>query len=383
MGWVSRNDWERYPKGRAIPGEILVEVKGLAEKVALVPDDFPQEVLVTGTLYKMLINEIKANRYYVLVYLLSRFGKHFRDRLKTNTLISYVNKEQLYNIPIPLLPDTVQAEISNLYQNAYSLFVRSKRLYGEAEQMLLDVLGLHDLDLSNELYSVGLLTQAVTSQRLDTDYFQDKYSRAFQAIKKTQPQDLVPLSALINVVTNGHTPLRHDLSLGEVPFLTAEHIFDFRVNFESEKRILYEHHANLLQRTQLKNKDIVVTIKGRVGNVAVIENVPGHVNINQDVALLRLKAGYHPYYIAGFLNSLVGKALVEQMSTGQINPFLGLGKLQQILIPIFDKQQMDGIGNAIEEKISMAYAGRESANFLLEKAKNMIEDLIIGESTNG
>ena len=63
MGWVSRDDWNRYIQGRLKPEEILIEVKGKAEKVAIVPDNVMTEVLVTGTLYKMLIDENKINRY--------------------------------------------------------------------------------------------------------------------------------------------------------------------------------------------------------------------------------------------------------------------------------------------------------------------------------
>jgi hypothetical protein len=51
----------------------------------------------------------------------------------------------------------------------------------------------------------------------------------------------------------------------------AEHVSDFEVHYDSDKRIL-------------------LTIKGRVGNAALVEYLPGPANINQDVALLRLNA---------------------------------------------------------------------------------------------
>ena len=44
----------------------------------------------------MQLIEEKVVAPYVLVYLLSKFGHNFRDRGKTNTLISYVSKEELY-----------------------------------------------------------------------------------------------------------------------------------------------------------------------------------------------------------------------------------------------------------------------------------------------
>lgn len=60
--YVHNNDWERYPMGRIKHGELLIEVKGKAEKIAIVPDDFPEKSLVTGSLYKMSINEDLINK---------------------------------------------------------------------------------------------------------------------------------------------------------------------------------------------------------------------------------------------------------------------------------------------------------------------------------
>lgn len=77
MGGVWHKDWEDYPEGRIKIGELLIEVKGKAEKVALVPNDFPRNTLVSGSLYKALIKDIEPE--YVLVYLLSKYGKGFRD----------------------------------------------------------------------------------------------------------------------------------------------------------------------------------------------------------------------------------------------------------------------------------------------------------------
>ncbi|NJR53125.1 MAG: hypothetical protein HC780_29780 [Leptolyngbyaceae cyanobacterium CSU_1_3] len=76
----------------------------------------------------------------------------------------------------------------------------------------------------------------------------------------------------------------------------------------------------------------------------MVEGLSKSVNINQDVGLLRLKENCHPYYVSGFINSIAGKELTSQIGTGQINPFLGLGKLKKLMIPIFDQDHMNKIG---------------------------------------
>src|SRR5438094_9400168 len=103
--------------------------------------------------------------------------------------------------------------------------------------------------------------------------------------------------------------------IGEIPFLTAEHVADFRLDFGTDKRILRLHHETELARTALRDGDILITIKGKVGNCTVVKNCPEAANINQDVALVRLENGVHPYFFAASFNSLMGKQLVEQRST--------------------------------------------------------------------
>jgi hypothetical protein len=158
--------------------------------------------------------------------------------------------------------------------------------------------------------------------------------------------------------------------------MTAEHINDFKINYETNKRILRYHHEHELVRTQLSRGDILITIKGKIGNAAVIEDLPELVNINQDVALVRLNPEINPYYIAGFLNSRIGKLLVQQSSTGQINPFLSLGSLRDLLIQIFDNKRMNELGFAIKTKLDEAYIAAYQSKNLLEIAKTGVEKAI-------
>ena len=109
--------------------EVYDEVKGLAEKVVFVPDDFPPRTLVTGTPYEMLIDETKANHYHVFVYLSSKLGRELGDRGKTSTLISYVSKSDLYDIPVPLSPREFQKGIETLYLLARDRHNQFQNLY--------------------------------------------------------------------------------------------------------------------------------------------------------------------------------------------------------------------------------------------------------------
>ena len=82
MSCVPRSEWVRYPKGRISAGELLIEVKGKAEKVAVVPDDFPERTLVTGTCFKLSTCE-EWQRSLLLAHLTGKYGAILKERLKT------------------------------------------------------------------------------------------------------------------------------------------------------------------------------------------------------------------------------------------------------------------------------------------------------------
>ncbi len=178
---------------------------------------------------------------------------------------------------------------------------------------------------------------------------------------------------LLLSITNGHTPLYHNLTMGEVPFPCAEHVSDFEINYESEKRILDIHHRTELARTALQNQDVLLTIKGRVGNAAIAEDVPSAANINQGVALLRFNKKLPLLYIIAFLNSKFGKLQSEQMCTGAINPFLGLFSTRKFIIPVFDGSIMEEIAEQTRSRVLAARKFKRRAAELLDAAKRAVE----------
>ena len=280
-------------------------------------------------------------------------------------------------IQIPYFLDIFQKIINNLVRKARKFLTESKIFYQQAEDLLLSELGLKDWQPTEETVAVKSFAESfLSSGRLDAEYYQPKYDQVLQQINKLKPLKIIRLEEILTTITNGHTPLRHDLSIGEVKFLTAEHIRDFKINYATNKRILLHHHQTELMRTHLYSNDILITIKGRTGNAAVIENLDELVNINQDVALLRLIPEIEPYYVVGFLNSSLGKLLTEKSCSGQINPFLSLGSLRNLAIPIFQDEVMKNLANSIKSKINTAHRYEWQSKQLLEIAKTAVEKAI-------
>ena len=171
VGYVTEKDWIRYPKGRIKSGEILIEVKGQAKKVTVVPDDFPGRTLVSGSLFKIAAIPERINPWYLFLFLTSRYGELLRDRLKTNTLIGFVSKPQLYSIPV-LVPDLeLEKELSTTARESFRLMARGHDLYIEAQQLLESELGLDALIFKKPVGYTAQFSEVSSSLRADPEYF--------------------------------------------------------------------------------------------------------------------------------------------------------------------------------------------------------------------
>ena len=200
-GYVSNDDWIRYEKGRVIKGEILLEVKGNVKKVAIIPDDFPEIVLVSGTLYKFTVNDI-VNKYFLVVYLSCNIGQKLKNRLISNIATPFISKSELYEIPIPLLSRNLQDNIERVYLDLLELRKEAEKIFQQTEILLLSELGLENVGdgpcaVPIKRYPQGQPQGVVptcnwfiknysdteAAERIDAEYYQPKYEEIIKAIQ--------------------------------------------------------------------------------------------------------------------------------------------------------------------------------------------------------
>lgn len=72
---------------------------------------------------------------------------------------------------------------------------------------------------------------------------------------------------------------------------------------------------------------------------------------------------------------------VNRIATGQINPFLGLGNLRTIPIPLFAPERMNEIGEHLKHKIHQAFDTQKESKHLLDAAKRGVELAIERDET--
>jgi hypothetical protein len=122
---------------------------------------------------------------YLNIFLNSSYGlKQIRKFRRRAVNQANVNAEELKQIKIALLPSKVQESIAKLANESWQNVEQSNSLYAQAENLLLEELGLSDFKPQEDLSYVINLSDVKSAHRADSEYFQPKYKRVIEKIKK-------------------------------------------------------------------------------------------------------------------------------------------------------------------------------------------------------
>lgn len=355
---VSNSDWERYPKGRIKPGELLIEVKGKAEKIAIVPDDFPAKTLVTGTCFKLTTKDPDL-RYFLTAYLTCKYGQALKDRLKTNLLVSYIAKDDLYGLSIPVASSDFIKRIKEVFEHCFALQSTAKTFLGEANDNLLRALDLESWQPPNPLSHTCSSADAFAAGRLDAEFFQPKYVAI-----RSRLESRFELKTLSNLgkVTKGITVPYSES--GEVPIIRSGDL----TNIENGSRFLRAQATEPI--FYLEQGDILISSIGfgSIGKVQVFDKSQQHGTVSE-VTVIRQKT-VNPYFLAAFLRSVAGQMQIQHYITGATGQLHLYPKdVATFWVPMISKEQQ----LAFEELAHQIRDRNTKANTLLEAAKRAVE----------
>jgi hypothetical protein len=370
MGWVPRADWERYPKGRIIPGELLIEVKGLARKVAIVPDDFPRETLVTGSVFKLQTNPELLDPYYLLTYFLSRFGLGFRHRCMTNTLIGFVNKEELYDIPVPMPLLMVQKAIGDVAREAILAWRGASSHIAAAEARLMEALGLEQLDLSPQKTYARQFKDLQAARRFGSEYFMPCKRRVLDALWAMPHETIARHAPSVRAMWDpkkagkGKTLRNFDLTAALEPFLDDG----------TEPRPVEEL---LSAKKRFRSGDVVISrLRSYLREIAVVRTSkePESVGSSEFIVLRPTGKGLSAETLMVYLRCPLIQTILKWSQDGSAHPRFAEEDLMALPVP----NLLLEVQEEIDALVNNAIAARRRAARLLEQAKQTLEDLIAG-----
>lgn len=199
--------------------------------------------------------------------------------------------------------------------------------------------------------------------RYDAEYFA---KRKLQMIEKLQRAKHCMIGDFSEVTDGIHTSIDYDGS-SNVNLISAtsprENYFDLSRNARISEKA---HREN--PRTALRERDVILSTVGTIGNCAVVDEKILPANSDRHVGIIRIKDRYSPYVVSSYLLSKYGRMQTQRETTGNVQPNLFLYKIKEILIPEFGET----LQKQVEKICISALKKRGSAEAKYREAEQML-----------
>lgn len=368
--------------------DILIARSGATVGKAYIHKPALYDCFFAGYLIRFIINTDKALPEYIFTYTQLNAYKEWVNAIQRPSGQPNINSEEYQSLEIPLPSIEKQQVIVDLIKSAY---LRKKQKEYEAQQLLdsIDAYILNELgitlpesktDLGNRFF---IVSRSTLDKRWDPYYSQVYFRDAFKAVESGK-YPVFNLKSISELITSGITPKSGGEAYTEdringVPFIRSGNIsIDGELNYDDLLYLRPKVHETVMSSSKLRMNDLLIAIVGAtIGQVGIyLSN--GEANINQAIALVRLKEGYNIQFVKELIKSRIGQLSLNRLKRPVARANINLEEIGtiKIVLPPLDKQ--NEIASHIFEVRQKAKALQEEGKAILEEAKRKVETMIIG-----
>lgn len=324
-----------------------------------------RECIVTGEIIVARPKPNKINPYYLLTYLRSKFGRPQLIRFARGaTGQTHLYSKDVKRIPVPIQSNSLQEKMEELLTRALEKNNLAMRKYEQLHQFLYTQLGL---EVSSEeiayrkTYEIDF-SEIDKSLRYDAEYHQPKYS----TLSKLSKLHSKSLHSISDVISGSY--ISEYVQKGTL-YLRVKNIEELGLEFADVKFVNVER-SKIPNKIRVKENDVLLTRTGSTG-IAVVapKSVEGAV-ISQHLTRIILRKGYNPFYVALFLNSVLGRLQTERPLAGSLQKELTHEGTNSVRIPILP----EGIQKKMEDEF-------RKISQLRSESKNLVEQTILEVET--
>ena len=363
---ISKLSHSKLPKSTTKLYDVIMARKGKIGGASIITKNEVNFNCSENVIKLTIKDKSKFDPYYFTVYFNSKYGLKQIERLSTGNVQPWVSIFQIRKLLIPELDNNFQVKISDLVKLSHQKLEESKNLYKQAEELLLKELDLLNFKPSNEKVAIKSFSQSLgESGRLDSEYYQPKYDRILEKIKKVEYDKLGNIVNILKSIEPGSDAYQED----GIPFVRVSNLTKFGLSEPDIHLSKDLFNDETLTKLQPKKDTILLSKDGTVG---IAYNVKEDSHFITSGALLHLTIKNDkvlPEYLTLVLNSIVVQMQSERDAGGSIIKHWKPSEIKEILIPIIDRD----IQTQIEEKIKESFNLKEQSKELLEVAKKAVE----------
>lgn len=336
----------------------------LVGKAAVVMED--TNFVYASYLFKIRPKKEIINAETLTVFINSKYGRNEVNKYSMTSNQTNFSPAKFREIDVPVFSFTLQKHIETLVKSAHEKLEESKKLYREAEELLLGELGLKDFEPSRDSVAVKSFAASFgASGRLDAEYYQPKYDEIISKIKSYK---------------GGFEPLNKACKLHDTNFAPSDNeIYKYielsNIGSNGEiKDCMLEIGAELPTRARRKVKSgqlVVSSIEGSLQSIAIVGGEYDNALCSTGFYVVSSKSMNSETLLVLLKNEAM-QAVLKKGCSGTILTAIVKDEFLNIPLPLID----DKIQKTITEKINKSFKLRTESKNLLEQAKKAVEDAI-------
>jgi restriction endonuclease S subunit len=312
---------------------VMVTISGahfdVIGRAAIFLDYYPQSV-TNQSIAVIKTDENLLNPFYLTVFLNSKYGREQLWMLSRQTEQFNLSCREVEELLIPLFDTDFQQEIEILAKNSFDLIEKAKFLYSQAENLLLEELGLKGFQVKYKLSYTTNLSKAFGVHRIDAEYFQTTYDSFMGCLKE-------------------HSKIAK----------VKEFILDFQ-----KLKPLHKPKVGDFLLTKDVIHGIAYIVKEPVGGIAAGSILILKINENK----------VNKEYLALCINSIIGNLQIKREGGGVITHWRP-EQIKNLQVPVLSKKVQQEISSFIKQ----SHKTKQRAKELWEEVKRKVEKAIENE----
>jgi restriction endonuclease S subunit len=375
--YIKDNIHNKLLKGSKLKkGDVLIAIVGATiGQVSIY--DYDKEANINQAIALLRLKQ-EINPEYVKAFMISTLGQKQLDRIKRPVARANINLDEIRSIKIILPSLAMQIKIVDLMDNAYkeqkNKESKINKFLDSINDYVLDELGIKLPELKDKMAYV--VNSDEIEGRIDPQYYNPKISIIKKELHKCGKHlfgEVIeeiyryPTFYGIEYLDNGIKVIKGE-SINKYGIINEDKEFDY----------IDESTHNKYSQTHVKKGDLVFTVRGIIGKVGCYE-LDDEANINANVIKIRLKEDCNSRFFWIYLNSKIGQSLVGNLSSGQVQKTITVPDIKNIPIPLPPLAVQNKIAEEVKKRIHKAEQLQKEAKEELEKAKQEVEKIILGE----
>jgi type I restriction enzyme S subunit len=226
--------------------------------------------------------------------------------------------------------------------------------------------------LMQDIFRYGVDSNGQLRTTEDQSHRETKYGLAPEGWEILSLEEIVADDASITygiVKPGNHYP-------GGVPVVKVENITDGEVQTDDLLHTDPKIHQKY-DRAELKQGDLLFTIRGTVGRMAFVPESLGGGNLTQDTARLRVRDA-NPEFVQYYLETATPHNYFERHTKGQAVQGINLEDLQQVPVHLPSREEQERIVGILDSHTKQIQNERRYRDQLQRLKRGLMQDLLSG-----